>query len=495
MQEDGGLTTMPGAWFVGFALALACLALRMAWPAFRRALLRDSAQVDDELAAPDDVELSVERARRLDVLRAAMGADALRIKRHSESTAAGCALAEDADFHALCTLAASDFDLSLAELDAPSALLGRGAFSTIELRRVSANSPRLAGALYAVKRLLAPSPDAVHPPAAAAHATADDVRAFEVASLMAEGALLRTIRHPNLIGCDGAIGAFGAAGATDAANARAHAPIPPAAEPPPAVRLCALLLEYAPGGSLRERLDARDYPPARALGWLVGVARALAHLHALGIVHRDVKPANVLEDANGTAKLCDFGLVRFLPPRSSAAIARRAAEPPPSPSKGGVTSAATPAAPQLTARTGTLAYMAPELWMPAGAYDEKVDIFAFAVTAWELLTMRLAYADLTAEPERIAELVARKGMRPYLPPVWPPALRALLRACLAAEPARRPSARAALRVLEALERRALDGDELLLDALAVRPLPCSSVFEQSGGGGDPDRPNVACAVS
>src|SRR5688500_11648606 len=72
-----------------------------------------------------------------------------------------------------------------------------------------------------------------------------------------------------------------------------------------------LVLELLEGGSLAERLR-RDGPlaPAEAVALFADLARALHHAHGHGVIHRDIKPANILFDAEGTAKLADFGLAR-----------------------------------------------------------------------------------------------------------------------------------------------------------------------------------------
>lgn len=72
-----------------------------------------------------------------------------------------------------------------------------------------------------------------------------------------------------------------------------------------------LVMEYVEGRNLADRMAAEKFLPEKeALHIAVQVARALDHAHRHAIVHRDVKPANVMMDLNGIAKLCDFGLAR-----------------------------------------------------------------------------------------------------------------------------------------------------------------------------------------
>jgi pimeloyl-ACP methyl ester carboxylesterase len=121
-----------------------------------------------------------------------------------------------------------------------------------------------------------------------------------------------------------------------------------------------LAMRYVEGADLRSLLaEAATLEPARALGIAAQIASALDAAHAHGLVHRDVKPGNILIDAGGHAYLCDFGLTKDL----AAAT--------------GVTATG-----QLV---GTLAYVAPEQ-IRADTVDGRADQYALACVLYECLT-------------------------------------------------------------------------------------------------------------
>jgi non-specific serine/threonine protein kinase len=171
-----------------------------------------------------------------------------------------------------------------------------------------------------------------------------------------------------------------------------------------------IVMAYCEGGSLAERLRAGPLAPDDAMRVASQLAAALEAAHARGIVHRDVKPANVLFDAAGAVRLADFGIAK---------VAERDA------TRSGVV-------------LGTVAYLAPEQ-LAGERVDHRVDLWALGVTLYEMLAGRrpfageshaaLLHAILTAEPAPLAANV-------------PPALDALVRALLAKDPGARPASAA-----------------------------------------------------
>lgn len=131
-----------------------------------------------------------------------------------------------------------------------------------------------------------------------------------------------------------------------------------------------IAMELVPGQNLRAFVDKPDVPPARKVRWLVQVARALAAAHRAGIVHRDVKPENVMVRPDGRIKVLDFGIARQNAAPVNASDPTAKAFVPTITSKGGI--------------VGTPMYMAPE-HIKGKPADGRSDQFSWGVLAYELL--------------------------------------------------------------------------------------------------------------
>ncbi len=157
-----------------------------------------------------------------------------------------------------------------------------------------------------------------------------------------------------------------------------------------------LTMELVEGKSLRERLGAGPLETAEALRIAGEVLRALADLHRLGIVHRDVKPGNILLGRDGVVKLADFGLARHW--------------------DGGDTRAT-----ETEGLVGTMEYLAPEqaLGRPV---DARTDLYAFGIVLFEMLSGTVPFASdsvLGGVVARLREAApdvrkVRPGVAPWL---------------------------------------------------------------------------------
>src|SRR5262249_49092555 len=131
-----------------------------------------------------------------------------------------------------------------------------------------------------------------------------------------------------------------------------------------------LVLEFADAGTLRSWLESKKPSWRPIVNLLIGVADGLACAHAAGILHRDIKPDNILVLANGYAKLADFGLAKLLEQRGDSAQDPKLAA---------------VSTPGLV--IGTIAYMSPE--QASGLpVDARGDIFSFGVVLFEALAGR-----------------------------------------------------------------------------------------------------------
>lgn len=172
-----------------------------------------------------------------------------------------------------------------------------------------------------------------------------------------------------------------------------------------------IVMEYLEGGSVYERLRDGRVPREQALRWLEQTADALDRAHASGVVHRDVKPANLLLDRDGNVHVSDFGI------------------------------ASASGADMLTAPgtvLGTAGYISPEQARGEPATPAS-DRYSLAVVAFELLTGRRPFAGDTPTTEAFAHLNASVPRAGAVDPTLPPALDAVFETALAKDPAERPA--------------------------------------------------------
>ena len=153
-----------------------------------------------------------------------------------------------------------------------------------------------------------------------------------------------------------------------------------------------MVMEYVAGRSVRELLNEQGvFAPAQATDVLEQTLAALQHAHRQGIVHRDVKPENLMVTRDGIVKVADFGLARALADAQ-------------------ITEAGTV--------TGTVQYLAPEQLQGEPA-DPRTDLYALGIVAFELLTARLPFTGETPMAiayKHIHERVARpSSFNPAVP--------------------------------------------------------------------------------
>ncbi|XP_062204130.1 serine/threonine-protein kinase STY46-like isoform X2 [Phragmites australis] len=169
-----------------------------------------------------------------------------------------------------------------------------------------------------------------------------------------------------------------------------------------------IITEYMSGGSLYDYVHKQHnvLKLTTLLKFVVDVCRGMCYLHERGIIHRDLKTANLLMDKDRVVKVADFGVARFQ-------------------DQGGI----------MTAETGTYRWMAPEV-INHQPYDNKADVFSFAIVLWELITSKIPYDTMTPLQAAVG---VRQGLRPGLPKKAHPKLLDLMQRCWEADPSNRPA--------------------------------------------------------
>ncbi len=176
-----------------------------------------------------------------------------------------------------------------------------------------------------------------------------------------------------------------------------------------------LVMEYVPGRSLAQRLHEGVPPAPEVVDVARQVAAALDHAHRQGVVHRDVKPANVLLGQDGTVRLGDFGIALAGPDLEAPADRREAEDSP--------------------LAQGTPAYMSPEQCAGRHPLDGRSDVYSLAVVLYEMLTGRTPYGHGSAAIA--GHLDGRPPVARQVNPYLPEAVDRVLARGLALDPAQR----------------------------------------------------------
>ncbi len=224
-------------------------------------------------------------------------------------------------------------------------------------------------------------------------------------------ALIREIKLASKFDCDRLVKVYGAC--TDDKNK------------------CCLIMELMNGGNLYQRIHDRNrrrITYIEILQIVNDIAEGLAYLHPF-VIHRDLKPQNILMDEEGRAKIADFGISKVKDPSKSYLT-------------------------QMTAENGTPMYMSPEQ-MNGGKVDEKVDVYALGCIMNEMWTRRQPWKN-TNHFFQIILKVAVNGDRPWMDPETPEPLKRLIKKCWHQDPHQRPSCAEILRRTDILIREELE---------------------------------------
>ncbi|XP_068087277.1 mitogen-activated protein kinase kinase kinase 7 isoform X5 [Hyperolius riggenbachi] len=197
-----------------------------------------------------------------------------------------------------------------------------------------------------------------------------------------------------------------------------------------------LVMEYAEGGSLYNVLHGAEplpyYTAAHAMSWCLQCSQGVAYLHSMkpkALIHRDLKPPNLLLVAGGTVlKICDFGTACDIQTH-------------------------------MTNNKGSAAWMAPEVFEGSN-YSEKCDVFSWGIILWEVITRRKPFDEIGGPAFRIMWAV-HNGTRPPLIKNLPKPIESLMTRCWSKDPSQRPSMEEIVKIMTHLMQYFPGADEAL----------------------------------
>jgi len=210
---------------------------------------------------------------------------------------------------------------------------------------------------------------------------ANCIRENDTRDFMKEAFILRQLRHPNVLQVLGA-----------------------SMDPP------CIVTEYMPRGNLFQLIHdtSIDLPWSVVRKIALDICKGMCYLHGCTppLIHRDLKPHNLLVDENWRVKVCDFGLSKFVDTK------------------------------HVMTACGTPAYAAPEV-LRNSDYSMSADVYSFGIVLWELVTRDILYPNLP--PFQIIFAVGTQKSRPLIPNHLHKSIVLLIQECWDEDPNRRPT--------------------------------------------------------